>query len=353
MVDIAEERNPDIIDATNRQDFVDNQAWKELKTFVIEQISKLEDYNKKKKTIERETSSSEFNAASQDIGRIREDINKLIQTTTSIENKKQLEEVSKKLVKAQASVKKSQSDYQKMEQEKKQQENLFFSLVSLQTYAGMLSHITRTSIGRIKREVEYISKWIFSSEKKNNCQKYGNYVFREMNNLDSAVDFMLKYAKDDAHFVEFNVKETIEYIFQEIYASKFTEEGIKPLLEINKDLMITYNPKSFEDIFDNLISNSFKALKNNNGEKVIKCSAIVEKEQFVIYFSDNGCGVKEEDRHRIFDVFYTTTSEQGGAGLGLFIVKSRLEAMQASIELIDNELMPTGATFKIVLPFKK
>lgn len=352
-VDIAEERNPDIIDATNRQDFVDNHAWKELKSFVIEQISKLEDYNKKKKTIERESSSSEFNAASQDIGRIREDINKLIQATTSVENKKQLEEVSKKLVKAQASVKKSQSDYQKMEQEKKQQENLFFSLVSLQTYAGMLSHITRTSIGRIKREVEYIAKWIFFSEKKENCQKYGNYVYREMNNLDSAVDFMLKYAKDDAHFVEFNVKETIEHIFQEIYASKFSEEGIKPLLEINKDLMITYNPKSFEDIFDNLISNSFKALKNNNGEKIIKCSAIVEKEQFVIYFSDNGCGIMEEDRHRIFDVFYTTTSEQGGAGLGLFIVKSRLEAMQASIELIDNELKPTGATFKIVLPFKK
>jgi len=352
-VDISDERNSEIIDATNRQDFVDNKAWKELKTFVIEQISKIEDYNKKKKTTAREQSSSEFNNASQEIGNIRQEINKLIQATTSIEGKRQLEGVSIKLTKAQASVKKSLSDYQKMEQEKKQQENLFFSLVSLQTYAAMLSHITRTSIGRIKREVEYIAKWIFTSKKNENCQKYGKYVFNEMNNLGSAIDFMLKYAKDDQGFTEINVKTTIEHIFNTIYASTFEKKRIIPLLEINKDLVIRYNPKSFEDIFDNLISNSFKALKNISGEKIIKCSAIVEKDQFIIYFSDNGCGIKKEDKERIFDVFFTTTSEEGGAGLGLFIVKSRLEAMSGSIEVVESEFRPTGATFKIILPFKK
>ena len=39
------------------------------------------------------------------------------------------------------------------------------------------------------------------------------------------------------------------------------------------------------------------------------------------FFSDNGCGVKKEDQFRIFDVFYTTTAEYGGAGMGLFIIK--------------------------------
>ena len=354
-IDISESRNPTIIDATNRQNFVDNDAWKELKLFVIEQISKLEEYNKKKKSVERNLSASEFKSASAGIGVIKQDIKELIKSTASKENKKQLEEVVKKLTKTQMSVKKSQNEYQKMEQEKKQQENLFFSLVSLQTYAGMLSHITRTSIGRIKRQVEYITNRISSQEEKHkiNCQKYGKSVFQEMNNLDCAVDFMLKYAGDDSNFIKFNVKETIEHIFENIYADKFAEQGIKTLLEINKDLMIRYNHKSFEDIFDNLISNSFKALNNNIDGKIIKCSAIVEKDKLVIYFSDNGCGVDEENKQRVFDVFYTTTSEQGGAGLGLFIVKSRLEAIHGSIDIIDNELKPTGTTFRIVLPFKK
>ena len=52
-------------------------------------------------------------------------------------------------------------------------------------------------------------------------------------------------------------------------------------------------------------------------------------------------------------MFVTTTAEQGGAGLGLFMVKSRLEALKGNIEVVENEFKPTGATFKIELPFKK
>ena len=35
------------------------------------------------------------------------------------------------------------------------------------------------------------------------------------------------------------------------------------------------------------------------------------------------------------------------------MIKSRLEAIHGSIEIIDNELKPTGTTFKIVFPFKR
>lgn len=38
VLDITKGNNPDIIDATNRQDFVDNAAYKELKKFIIQQL---------------------------------------------------------------------------------------------------------------------------------------------------------------------------------------------------------------------------------------------------------------------------------------------------------------------------
>lgn len=351
-VDISEERNAQIIDATNRQDFVDNEAWRELKSFVIEQIQKIEEFIKNKKRSLRDQTKSEFNDATIDIGIIRHEINELIKEVDSEKNKKQLEEVSRKLSKAQGSVKKGLSDYQKLEREKKQQENLLFSLVSLQTYASMLSHITRTSIGRIKRQAEYVKKWMGITEKEKNCQKYSNYIFEEMNNLDNAVDFMLKYAKDDQYFSDLNVNETLNNIFNDVYVTEFNKEGIRVLFASNKDLVIYYNKKAFEDIFDNLISNSIKALKGIQN-KQIKCDAYIDDDNLVIYFSDNGCGVKDEDRYRIFDVFHTNTAELGGAGLGLFIVKSRLESIKGSIELVENEFRPHGATFKIIFPFKK
>lgn len=352
-VDISDQRNPKIIDATNRQDFVDNEAWSELKSFVIEQISKIEDFLKIKRTLLFEKSKSNFTEAKTDLSDVRTALNKAISFADSEEIKATIEKVDQQIAKAQASVNRSFKDYQNLEKEKKQQENLFFSLVSLQTYAGMLSHITRTSLGRIKRKAEFIHKWIPEPKFNQTFKDYGEGIFKEMNQLDSAVDFLLKYAKDDDLFEEINVKNTIEHIFNEIYSSEFRLRGINATVEINKELVITYNPKSFEDIFDNLIGNSFKAMSNNKGEKLIKCSAIVEKDKFVIYFSDNGCGIDEKDKHRIFDVFVTTTAEQGGAGLGLFMVKSRLEALKGTIEVVENEFKPTGATFKIELPFKK
>ncbi len=352
-IEISDELNPKIIDSTNRQDFVDNKAWKELKAFTIEQLSKIELHIKKKKKAKQEKTKSEFKVAKEEIGNIRKRLNSVKGKAESQEVKQTIIQVEKELAKTQATVQRSLADYQKIEKEKQQQENLFFSLVSLQTYAGMLSHITRTSIGKIKRDAEFIHKWIPDPRFNDSYKKMGRNVYTEMNHLGSAVNFLLKYAKDDQQFEEINVKETLERIFNDIYADEFEKRGIKASLEINRDLILNYNLKSFEDIFDNLISNSFKAIANNAGDKLIKCSAIVENDKFIIQFSDNGYGIEEDNKYRIFDVFVTTTAEQGGAGLGLFIIKSRLEALKGTIQVVENEYKPTGATFKIELPFKQ
>ena len=87
-------------------------------------------------------------------------------------------------------------------------------------------------------------------------------------------------------------------------------------------------------MFGNLIDNALKAL-DGVPDKIIKCSGYKEEGRLILYFSD------------------TTTASQGGAGLGLYIVKTRLEAINGSIEVIENELEPKGTTFKIMLPFKR
>jgi signal transduction histidine kinase len=58
-------------------------------------------------------------------------------------------------------------------------------------------------------------------------------------------------------------------------------------------------------------------------------------------------------KNKIFDIFHTTTAGQGGAGLGLYIVKTRIEALKGEIEVTESEFQPHGATFKITFPFKK
>jgi two-component system C4-dicarboxylate transport sensor histidine kinase DctB len=63
-------------------------------------------------------------------------------------------------------------------------------------------------------------------------------------------------------------------------------------------------------------------------------------------FIDNGIGVKEEERERIFDPFHTTTE---GFGLGLTIVDEITKEYNGALELINT---PIGACFSVKLRCK-
>lgn len=351
FLEITDENNPNLIEATNRQDFIDNQEWKEVKLFIIEQIQQIERLQKYEKENVRQITKSDLGKANEELKNIKQTIASVRKEATP-EVKKQLQFIEADLSKLQGTVNKSIRDYAKLEEDSKQKENLFFSLVSLQSYAAMFSHMTKHTIGHVLRDAEYFNK-NFPNERLNDRFKLiSARIYSEFLTLRTGVDFMLKYAQSDSELEDINLYELISNLFSSIYANIFEAENIESQLELSDKLVLNYNKKAIEDIFDNLISNSIKALKGYNDKK-IKCSGIIEQDKLFLYFSDNGIGIQEEDRFRIFDIFFTKTAEYGGAGIGLYMVKTRIEAMQGSIEVIESEFKPTGTTFKIILPFKK
>lgn len=351
FLELTDENNPNVIEATNRQDFIDNQEWKELKLFIIEQIQQIEKLQKYEKENVRQVTKSDLGRANQELKNIKQTI-AVVRKEASPEVRKQLQFIEADLGKLQGTVNKSIRDYAKLEEESKQKESLFFSLVSLQTYAAMFSHMTKHTIGHVLRDAEYFNKY-FPNEKLNDRFKLiSNRIYSEFLTLRTGVDFMLKYAQSDNEIEDINLHDLISNLFNKIYTIEFQKQAIDAQLEVSNKLILNYNKKAIEDIFDNLISNSIKALKGIDN-KIIKCSSIIEKDKLILYFSDNGRGIREEDKYRIFDIFFTKTAEEGGAGIGLYMVKTRIEAMQGNIEVVDSEFKPTGATFKIELPFKK
>ena len=350
-VEIKDELNPEIKDSTNRQDFVDNKEWTSLKDFVINQIHQIELYLKHQKDNRKKENSERLKKADNDIEDIKKKIS-LIKGRSffaSPEVESELDEITTRLGEIKKNVSASSKDYERMEEDRRQQANIMFSLVSLQAYAGQISHILRISIGIIKRSAEFVAKWIPIGQKNDKSIKHSKRIFDEMNNLSKAMDFMLGYAEDDSTFDFFSVKSAIAELFEERYNYLFEEENIHAEYIVEDDFELSYNKKAFQDMFGNLIDNSIKALRNTP-EKRIKCSAYREKDNLVILFSDNGTGVPTEIRDRIFDVFYTTTADLGGAGLGLYIVRTRLSSIKGEITLEPHEFHPTGATFKITIP---
>ena len=351
-VDITEELNPQIQDSTNRQDFVDNQEWADLQQFVIGQIHQIELALKHKKEAAKEQNQKKLKKSESEFDELQKRINAVKASAQFLDPKVEaaLGEIEEKIQGVKGVLSTASIEYDRLNAEHEQQRNLMFSLVSLQTYASMLSHIALTSIGTIKRSAEFVSKLGDDDSKRALCIKHATRVFNEMNTLTKAMEFMLSYAHDDSEFEEFNIKQVTLEIFEENYANLLEQSHIKTELVCADDLVINYNVKAFQDMMGNLISNSQKAMRNNSGNKLIKCTITCENNQLIMLFSDNGEGISAEHADRIFDVFYTTTADLGGAGLGLYIIRKRLESIQGTIETTTPEFMPKGATFKITIP---
>ena len=335
----------------NRQDFVDNKEWNALQVFVINQIHQVELYLKHKKDSKKKESAEKLKKAESELDDIKQKIKKIKGQTflASPEVDNELDEITTKLETIKKNVSASTKDYERMEEDKRQQENIMFSLVSLQAYAGQISHILRISIGIIKRSAEFVAKWVPCGQKQDKSVKHARRIFDEMNNLSKAMNFMLSYAEDDSTFEYFDIRNAIKELFEDRYHYLFEEADIKAEYVVEDDFELSYNKKAFQDMFGNLIDNSVKALRNTQ-DKRINCSVYRENDNLVMLFSDNGPGIPEENRDRIFDVFYTTTADLGGAGLGLYIVRTRLNSIKGTISLEPNIFKPTGATFKIVIP---
>lgn len=96
----------------------------------------------------------------------------------------------------------------------------------------------------------------------------------------------------------------------------------------------------------NFFSNSLKALRRVEGKRSIAVRAERENDnQIFIRFSDTGDGIPEENREKVFDLFFTTrvaapatasdAEQYSGTGLGLWIVHQIISKAGGDIEVVD------------------
>jgi signal transduction histidine kinase len=84
-----------------------------------------------------------------------------------------------------------------------------------------------------------------------------------------------------------------------------------------------------------------------NGEKILTIRTVLEPEDVLVEFTDNGPGIPSEIRGRIFEPFFTTKPVGEGTGLGLDIVQRIVRNHQGSINVNSQ---PGHTSFQIRLP---
>lgn len=103
-------------------------------------------------------------------------------------------------------------------------------------------------------------------------------------------------------------------------------------------------PDRLEAAFANLIDNALSFASQTVSVRLFEDEDWVE-----VTVSDDGPGIAEEDRARVFDRFFTRRAGRGGTGLGLALVRAVVEAHEGTVEVRETEPGP-GAAFVVRLP---
>ena len=172
--------------------------------------------------------------------------------------------------------------------------------------------------------------------------EYSKTLIQQIDTMSSIASAFSNFAKMPSQkSEELNVVEVVKYaldIFTEDYISYFPKQETI-ITELDKTQLIR--------VITNLVKNATHALEDVESKK-IEVYVKEENGDIVIKVADNGKGISDEDKERVFEPKFTTKSS--GMGLGLPIVKNIVEAYNGTITFTTQ--INKGTVFKIVLPKK-
>jgi signal transduction histidine kinase len=174
---------------------------------------------------------------------------------------------------------------------------------------------------------------------------------RVLNSVIEQIDGLTRIANEFSNFAKMPDPQKVEIDLLGIISNSATlfEMEENCTIEIHSEeslLLLKIDKDQWIQVFNNLIKNAIQSLNERKDGKVsISVKKRQETNQIVIQVSDNGTGIPNEQKDKIFIPHFTTKST--GSGIGLSVVKQIVEnhGGKISFESIENE----GTTFTIVL----
>jgi two-component system phosphate regulon sensor histidine kinase PhoR len=179
-----------------------------------------------------------------------------------------------------------------------------------------------------------------------------NNSISDMDRLYILVENLLLAAKIEDHRFSIgheicNMSEIVSHVvdkLKEVYGAQRQFN-----LEIEKDIMVIGDRTGLTSVITNLVEN---AVKYSLEISAISIALNEEGEKAVLRIADNGLGIPEEEKKKIFQKFYRIGQEETrktkGTGLGLYIVEKILAMHRGTVSVKDN--LPQGSVFEVVLP---
>jgi PAS domain S-box-containing protein len=219
----------------------------------------------------------------------------------------------------------------------------------LEQFSFIVSHNLRGPVANILGLSNLLKEVSMSQEEKEKARKF---LFEAVERLDLVITDLNQTLE-----VKHNLSESKEkIIFSEIFDG--VKAGMESCIEKRKAMLITdfsaaksfYSTRSYiHSIFYNLISNSLKYARPGV-PPIITIKSERKADKLFLTFRDNGLGMDTElCRDKLFGLYHRFHPETDGKGMGLFMVKTQVEAMGGKISL--KSVVDKGTEFTLEFPF--
>lgn len=215
----------------------------------------------------------------------------------------------------------------------------------LDRFVYSASHDLRAPLASILGLVNIADRTDSEKEKKECLHR----IEQSVNKLDDFISDIIDYSRNQRQEVEFSLID-LEIVLNEVIEDlKFMKESSD--IQLSCDVSIRHfktDVKRLVVVLKNLLANAIKYHDSSKDDQFVKIVSSRLSDKVIIEVIDNGTGIGDEYKEKIFEMFYRGVSDSQGSGLGLYIAKENLDKMEGSLSV--KSTVGRGSTFRIELP---
>ena len=243
------------------------------------------------------------------------------------------------------------SEYNKMAEKLEESANLLAQNERESAWREMakqIAHEIKNPLTPMKLSIQFLMR-----SKQNNAENFDGILEKVSGTLIQQIDTLSSIATEFSNFAKmpkpnaqpFNVVEILSNVIQLFNNEENTDVIGK--FDSKSEITIVADKEQISRVFINLIKNATQAIPDGIRGKIEV--TLSQSDNLEIRFKDNGSGIPEEIRGKIFTPNFTTKSS--GSGLGLAMCKNIV--INAGGTITFETQVGQGTTFIVTLPLKK
>ena len=221
---------------------------------------------------------------------------------------------------------------------------------SLLNFAHIVSHNLRSHASNLSMLIDFLKHEENEQEKKEIVKLLENSAGSLNETIVHLSDVVQTKTHNSNDLKDINILERIKSV-EKALSAVILEKQVSCNIDVPNNVQVKAIPAYLDSVLLNLFTNAIRYSSPNRLPE-ITISYEIKKSNFTIIFQDNGLGIDlKKHGKKIFGMYKTFHKHKDAKGIGLFITKNQIEAMNGNIAV--DSIVDQGTTFKVTLMVSK